>query len=92
LRPYPIRAKFHKVPAEMSGNSLAVKFLNSIRSEFDAQRKRYLDIPPDTWETMMNEHEKILELIVQRDTTRTKPGSDHSPDPSSIICCYNRHI
>lgn len=61
------RAEFHRVLAEIAGNSLAVKFLNSIRSEFDAQRKRYLDIPQDKWEDMMNEHEKILELIVSRD-------------------------
>jgi len=64
------RAEFHRVLAEISGNSLAVKFLNSIRSEFDAQRKRYLDIPQDKWEDMMNEHEKILELIVNRNAEK----------------------
>lgn len=64
------RAEFHRVLAEISGNSLAVKFLNSIRSEFDAQRKRYLDMTQDQWEDMMNEHEKILELIVNRDAEK----------------------
>lgn len=64
------RAEFHKILAEIAGNSLAVKFLNSIRGEFDAQRKRYLDLPQGTWEDMMNEHEKILELIVKRDTDK----------------------
>jgi GntR family transcriptional repressor for pyruvate dehydrogenase complex len=61
------RAKFHRVLAEIAGNSLTVKFLNSIRSEFDAQRSRYLDLPRETWGDMVNEHEKILEFIIARD-------------------------
>lgn len=61
------RAEFHRILAEIAGNGLAVKFLNSIRGEFDAQRKRYLDIPLEKWETMMNEHGKILDLIIARD-------------------------
>ncbi len=64
------RAEFHRILAEIAGNSLAVKFLNSIRGEFDAQRTRYLDIPIETWEDMMNEHEHILELIVRRDSAK----------------------
>ena len=61
------KAKFHRVLAEIAGNSLTVKFLNSIRSEFDAQRSRYLDLPRETWGDMVNEHEKILEFIIARD-------------------------
>lgn len=64
------RAEFHRVLAEIAGNSLAVKFLNSIRSEFEAQRSRYLDLPEETWEDMINEHEKILGFIVARDADK----------------------
>lgn len=64
------RAEFHRVLADIAGNSLAVKFLNSIRGEFEAQRKRYLDLPGEKWVNMMNEHEKILEFIMDRDADR----------------------
>lgn len=64
------RAEFHRVLADIAGNSLAVKFLDSIRGEFAAQRKRYLDLPEEMWATMMNEHEKILEFIMARDADR----------------------
>ncbi len=72
------RAEFHRILAEIAGNSLAVKFLNSIREELNAQRHRYLDLPLDTWEGLMNEHELILDLISRRDPVKAvKVMKDH---------------
>ena len=72
------RAEFHRILAEIAGNSLAVKFLNSIREELNAQRHRYLDLPLHTWEGLMNEHELILDLISQRDPVKAvKVMKDH---------------
>jgi DNA-binding FadR family transcriptional regulator len=61
------RAEFHRVLAQIAGNSLAIKLLDSLRSEVEAQRRRYLDLPGEAWEEMMNEHEKILEFVIARD-------------------------
>ncbi len=64
------RAEFHRLMAEMSGNSLAVKALNAIKGELDMQRNRYLDLPMETWESFMNEHEEILKHIINRDAAK----------------------
>jgi GntR family transcriptional repressor for pyruvate dehydrogenase complex len=66
------RAKFHETMAALSGNSIMLRLLNSIKSELDAQRNRYLSMPEERWQIMMNEHEKILEFIMKRDAGKAK--------------------
>jgi DNA-binding FadR family transcriptional regulator len=64
------RAEFHQILAEIAGNSLAVKFLNSIRGEFETQRRKYLNLPGETWKELVDEHAKILEFIIARDAEK----------------------
>lgn len=66
------RAKFHETMAELSGNSIMVRLLHSIKAELDAQRSRYLSMPEERWQHMMNEHEKILGFIMKRDAEKAK--------------------
>ena len=80
------RAEFHRILAEIAGNSLAVKFLNSIREELNAQRHRYLELPLDTWESFMNEHELILDLIFKRDPVKAvKVMKEHVHKMDKVI-------
>ena len=56
-------ADFHEMIADIAGNRLAIQLLRSIRSELDAQRHAYLELPPRNWNRMVEEHVEIAEHI-----------------------------
>ena len=61
----PVR-EFHDKLAEIAGNKIMIKILNSIKSEIDAQRNSYTDIPKPTWKDMLRCHTQIFEHVAAR--------------------------
>lgn len=67
-----IGERFHEVLAQICGNSLMIKLLDSIKTEVDAQREDYKNISKERWKEFAKEHKRILDAIYQRDASLAK--------------------
>lgn len=56
-------SEFHEKLAGIAGNKIMIKLLNSIKSEMEAHRITYKDIPKSTWNVMLDCHRQILDHV-----------------------------
>ena len=63
-------ADFHNVIAEISGNIILLKLLNSIRNELMLERNYYKKWPKEMLQKFKLEHKQIYESIKARDSKK----------------------
>ena len=63
-------ADFHNVIAEISGNIILIKLLNSIRNELMLERNYYKKWPKEMLQKFKLEHKQIYESIKARDSKK----------------------